>query len=121
MPVGDLCVGLDKGSEHEPTRCVVTVRPGQTKLMLRIERWKELRRKGWVTAYTRVHFISPQTAWLEARREGVDLLARRRGQLFTNVRDISGRVGVVEDDTVVWIGAENLDHMLGHISLHGAR
>jgi len=124
VPAGDLYVELYKGFEYVPTRCRVTVRPGQKKLTLRIKRWKDLRAQGWLTADTHVHFLSPQTAWLEAQCEGVNvvnLLASQWGRLFTNVGDISGRVGVVEDDTVVWVGTENRNHMLGHISMLGTR
>jgi len=124
LPTGDLYVEVFKGFEYVPTRCKVTVRPGQKKLRLRINRWKDLRSEGWVTADTHVHFLSPQTAWLEAQCEGVNvlnLLASQWGRLFTNVGDISGRVGVVEDDTVVWVGTENRNHMLGHISMLGTK
>jgi hypothetical protein len=124
LPTGDLYIEMFKGFEYVPTRCKVTVRPGQKKLRLRIKRWKDLRSEGWVTADTHVHFLSPQTAWLEAQCEGVNvlnLLASQWGRLFTNVGDISGRVGVVEDDTVVWVGTENRNHMLGHISMLGTK
>ncbi|MHC4714449.1 MAG: CehA/McbA family metallohydrolase, partial [Planctomycetota bacterium] len=124
LPTGDLYIELYKGFEYTPKRCKVTLRPGQRKLTLRINRWKDLRREGWVTADTHVHFLSPQTAWLQAQCEGVNvvnLLASQWGRLFTNVGDISGRLGVVEDDTVVWVGTENRNHMLGHISMLGTK
>jgi hypothetical protein len=124
LPAGDLYVELSKGFEYVPTRVKVTLRPGQKKLRLRINRWKDLRSQGWVTADTHVHFISPHTAWLQGQCEGVNvinLLASQWGRLFTNVGDITGRVGVVEGDTIVWVGTENRNHMLGHISLLGTK
>jgi hypothetical protein len=124
LPTGDLYIELVKGFEYTPTRCKVTVRPGQKKLTLRVDRWKDLRSQGWVTADTHVHFISPHTAWLEAQCEGVNLvnlLATQWGRLFTNVGDITGRPGVAENDTLVWVGTENRNHMLGHINLLGAK
>ncbi|MDP6778384.1 MAG: CehA/McbA family metallohydrolase [Candidatus Latescibacteria bacterium] len=124
MPTGPLYVEMTKGFEYRPTRCKVTVKPGQRKLTLKIDRWKDLRSEGWVTADTHVHFLSPQTAWLEAQGEGVNvvnLLASQWGRLFTNVGDISGRLGVAEDDTIVWVGTENRNHMLGHISMCGTK
>ena len=120
LPTGPLYVEMTKGFEYVPTRC----KPGQRKLTLKIDRWKDLRREGWVTADTHVHFLSPQTAWLEAQGEGVNvvnLLASQWGRLFTNVGDISGRLGVAEDDTIVWVGTENRNHMLGHISMCGTK
>ncbi|MBM4041499.1 MAG: hypothetical protein FJ290_23605 [Planctomycetes bacterium] len=124
LPVGDLYVELYKGFEYKPTRTRVTVRPGQEVLELGIERGADWRRDGWVTADTHVHFISPHTAWLQAQGEGVNvvnLLASQWGRLFTNVGDITGRVGVAEDDTVVYVGTENRNHMLGHMSMLGTK
>ena len=124
LPTGPLYVEMSKGFEYRPTRVKVDVKPGERTLTLKIDRWRDWRRRGWVTADTHVHFLSPQTAWLEAQGEGLNvlnLLASQWGRLFTNVGDISGRVGVVEDDTVVWVGTENRNHMLGHISMLGTK
>ena len=124
LPVGDLYIEIDKGFEHQPTRTKVTVKPGQKVLELGVERALDWRRSGWVTADTHVHFISPHTAWLEAQCEGVNvvnLLASQWGRLFTNVGDLTGKVGVVEDDTIVYVGTENRNHMLGHMSMLGTK
>jgi len=51
----------------------------------------------------------------------VNLLASQWGRLFTNVGDYTGRVGVVEDDTIVYVGTENRNHMLGHMSMLGTK
>lgn len=124
LPVGDVFVEINKGFEYQPTRARVTVQPGQKELELRVDRWKDLRSAGWVTADTHVHFLSPHTAWLEAQAEGVNvvnLLASQWGRLFTNVGDYIGRVGVAENDTIVYVGTENRNHMLGHMSMLGTQ
>jgi hypothetical protein len=125
LPVGEVYVELAKGFEYQPLRRRVHIEPGQRELRLQIERAMDLRREGWVTADTHVHFISPQTAWLEAQAEGlnlVNLLASQWGDLFTNVGDITGEVsGVSRDDTLIWVGTENRQHLLGHISLLGSK
>jgi len=124
LPVGDLYVEIYKGFEYEPVRRKVTIEPGQETLELGLRKWTDWRADGWVTADTHVHFISPQTAWLQAQGEGinvVNLLASQWGRLFTNVGDLSGRVGVVEDDTIVFVGTENRNHMLGHMSMLGTQ
>lgn len=124
LPVGDIYVEIFKGFEYAPVRSKVTVRPGMDALELKVERWKDLRREGWVTADTHVHFISPHTAWLEAQAEGVNvvnLLASQWGRLFTNVGDLTGRVGIEENDTIVYVGTENRNHMLGHMSMLGTQ
>ena len=78
-----------------------------------------------MTADTHVHFISPQTAWLQGQAEGlnlINLLASQWGDLYTNVGDLSGGLsGVSRDDTLVWVGTENRQHLLGHMSLLGVQ
>ena len=72
-----------------------------------------------------MHFISPQTAWLQGQAEGlnlINLLASQWGDLYTNVGDLSGGLsGVSRDDTLVWVGTENRQHLLGHMSLLGVQ
>jgi hypothetical protein len=124
MPVGEVYVEIYKGFEYAPTRTRVTVRPGQKELKLTVRRGRDWRSAGWVTADTHVHFISPHTAALQAQGEGVNivnLLASQWGRLFTNVGDIRGRVNVLEEDTLVFVGTENRNHMLGHMSMLGTK
>jgi hypothetical protein len=124
MPVGDLYVEICKGFEYAPVRRKVTIRPGQRTLDLRVSKAVDWRSRGWVTADTHVHFISPHTAALQAQAEGVNvvnLLASQWGRLFTNVGDLRGRVGVIEEDTIVYVGTENRNHMLGHMSMLGTK
>jgi len=124
LPVGEVYVEAAKGFEYEPLRKKLNIRAGQREATLRIKRWIDWRKDGWVTADTHVHFISPQTAWLEGQAEGlnlINLLASQWGRLFTNVADITGKIsGVSEDDTLVWVGTENRNHLLGHMSMLGA-
>jgi len=125
LPVGDVYVEAVKGFEYEPLRQKLEIQPGQKELVLRLDRPLNLREKGWVTADTHVHFLSPQTAWLEAQAEGVNLvnlLASQWGELFTSVGDLTGDLsGVSRDDTLVWVGTENRQHMMGHINLLAGR
>jgi hypothetical protein len=90
-------------------------------------KWRE---RGWVTADTHVHFLSPGTALLEGAAEGVNiinLLASQWGELMTNVGDFDGQTTWVsheaegEKEYMVRVGTENRQHILGHISLLGYR
>jgi hypothetical protein len=123
LPVGEVYVEISKGFEYAPVRRKLDIKPGQREVTLSIGRMTNLRERGWVTADTHVHFISPQTAWLEGQGEGlnlINLLASQWGKLFTNVADITGGLsGVSTDDTLVWVGTENRHHLLGHISMLG--
>jgi len=122
LPVGEVYVEATRGFEYRPVRKKVTIQPGQRDLELTLKRMADWRSEGWVTADTHVHFISPHTAWLQGQAEGlnlINLLASQWGRLFTNVGDITGEPGVEKDDTLVWVGTENRNHILGHVSMLG--
>ena len=99
-----------------------------TELTIELQKVLNWREKGWVTADTHVHFISPATAMLEGAAEGVNvvnLLASQWGELMTNVGDFDGKSTFGSKDAggdgeyLVRVGTENRQHVLGHISLLG--
>lgn len=123
LPVGDVFFEVSRGFEYQPVRQKIEIANGQKELEIRLSKTQDRRSSGWVTADTHVHFISPDTARLEADAEGVNvinLLAAQWGDLFTNVGDITGKQsGASTDETIVWVGTENRQHFLGHISMLG--
>ena len=123
LPVGEVYVEMTKGFEYEPLRRKLDIRPDQRELNLAIHRFSDLRVRNWVTADTHVHFLSPSSALLEGQAEGlnlVHLLAAQWGDLFTNVGDLSQRQVATQDgETVVRVGTENRQHILGHVGLLG--
>ena len=125
LPVGEVFVELHKGFEYTPVRKRLVIKPGDRRLKLAVQRFTDMRRQDFVTADTHVHFISPQTAWLEGQCEGlnlVNLLSSQWGKLFTNVGDITGRPsGCSTEETIVYVGTENRHHLLGHISMLGVK
>ena len=109
-------------------RKVFTVTAETRELVVELEKVLPWRERGWVTADTHVHFLSPATALLEAAAEGVNvinLLASQWGELVTNAGDYDGRTtwGSPEaggdGEYLVRVGTENRQHVLGHISLLG--
>jgi hypothetical protein len=124
LPVGDVYVEVSKGFEFEPIRKKITIAPGQRELEISLDRNSNLRKSGWVTADTHTHFLTPETAHLEAAAEDINvinLLAAQWGDLYTNVGDLTGEVsGSSSEETIVWVGSENRQHFMGHISLMGA-
>jgi hypothetical protein len=78
----------------------------------------------WIAVDCHVHFISPTSALLQARAEGVaivNLLATQWGDHHTSGADLPA--AVVVDPTgqhMVVMGSENRQNMLGHIGLLGA-
>jgi hypothetical protein len=128
LPLGKVYVEVSKGFEIRPVRKVVDVTPVAEEIVIELDRVLPWRQKGWVTADTHVHFLSPVSALLEGSAEGVNvvnLLASQWGELMTNVGDFDGKTtwGSKEaggdGEYLVRVGTENRQHVLGHISLLG--
>jgi hypothetical protein len=123
LPVGDVYVEFSKGFEYQAVRQRLQIAPGTRDVELRISRASDWRKNGWVTADTHVHFLTPSTAVLEAQAEGlnlVNLLAAQWGDLYTNVGDLSyGHLTSPDRETMVAVGTENRQHLMGHLGLLG--
>ena len=128
LPPGGIFVEVSRGFEIRPVRRRFELAPGTTELVVEIERVLPWRERGWVTADTHVHFLSPISALLEGSAEGVNvvnLLASQWGELMTNVGDFDGkttwgsREAGGDGEYLVRVGTENRQHVLGHISLLG--
>ena len=128
LPLGNVYIEVSKGFEITPIRDVHNITPETKEIVIEVENVLPWREKGWVSADTHVHFLSPQTALLEGAGEGVNvvnLLASQWGELFTNVGDFDGattfgsREAGGDGEYLVRVGTENRQHVLGHISLCG--
>ena len=130
LPLGRVYIEIAKGFEIRPVRRVVEVTAATQEIVIELDKVLPWREKGWVTADTHVHFLSPMSALLEGSAEGVNvvnLLASQWGELMTNVGDFDGHItwGSKEaggdGEHLVRVGTENRQHVLGHISLLGYR
>lgn len=127
LPLGTIYLEVSKGFEIRPVRKVIEVVPGLEEITVEIEKVLPWRERGWVTADTHVHFLSPGSALLEGAGEDVNvinLLASQWGELMTNVGDFDGQTtwsgaGTEAGQYLVRVGTENRQHVLGHISLLG--
>jgi hypothetical protein len=128
LPLVRVYVEITRGYEIAPVRTSVEITPETDELVFELERVLRWREQGWVTADTHVHFLSPQTALLEGRAEGVNvvnLLASQWGEMFSNVGDFDGKTTFGAEDLngkgefLVRVGSENRMQVLGHISLLG--
>ena len=117
-----------RGYEHLPIRTSFVVTHDTDELVFEHEKSLHWRERGWVSADTHVHFLSPQTARLEGEAEGVNvtnILASQWGEMFSNVGDFDGRTTIgasTVDGTgeyLVRVGTENRMQVLGHIALLG--
>ena len=128
LPLGKVYLEISKGFEIRPLRRVCKITPDCEMLEIEIEKTLAWRAKGWVTADTHVHFLSPVSALLEGAAEDVNvinLLASQWGELMTNVGDFDGkttwgsREAGGDGEYLVRVGSENRQHVMGHISLLG--
>ena len=128
MPLGEVFVEISRGYEIKPIRTSIKVGTETEEVSFTLEKVLDWRERGWVTADTHVHFLSPQTALLEGAAEGVNvvnLLASQWGEMFSNVSDFNGRSTLGAKDFggdgefLVRVGTENRMQVLGHISLLG--
>ncbi len=128
LPLGRVYIEIAKGFEIKPVRMAVDVTAETREITVPLEKVLSWRERGWVSADTHVHFLSPMSALLEGAAEGVNvvnLLASQWGELMTNVGDFDGRTtwGSAEaggdGEYLVRVGTENRQHVLGHISLLG--
>jgi hypothetical protein len=130
LPLGTVFLEIAKGFEIRPVRKRVEVDGSTDEIVVELDRVLPWRERGWVTADTHVHFLSPPSALLEGSAEGlnvVNLLASQWGELMTNVGDFDGRTtwgsreAGGDGEHLVRVGTENRQHVLGHISLLGYR
>lgn len=128
LPLGNVYIEVSKGFEIKPVRKVISVKPSTEEIVIKIEKVLSWRERGWVSADTHVHFLSPSSALLEGAAEGVNvvnLLASQWGELMTNVGDFDGKTTYGSKEAggdgeyLVRVGTENRQHVMGHISLLG--
>lgn len=128
LPRGKVYIEISKGFEITPLRKTIDILPETEIITIEIEKALFWREKGWVTADTHVHFLSPGSAWMEGSAEGVNivnLLASQWGELMTNVGDFDGKttygskISGGDGEYLVRVGTENRQHVMGHISLLG--
>jgi hypothetical protein len=128
LPLGRVYIEISKGFEIKPVRKMLNVSNRTQTITIALRKVLPWRERGWVTADTHVHFLSPPSARLEGAAEGVNvvnLLASQWGELMTNVGDFDGQTTFGSKETggdgeyLVRVGTENRQFVLGHISLLG--
>jgi hypothetical protein len=121
LPRGPVEVEVVRGFGHRPLRQTIDVGPDPEPVVFALERIDD---DGWTAVDCHVHFISPTSALLQARAEGVaivNLLATQWGDHHTSVSDLPAAVVTDEaGEHLVVMGSENRQNVLGHIGLLGA-
>ena len=125
LPRGEVIVDVARGFEYEPLRTHIEIKPEQRELRVELARWIDLNDKGWFSGDTHVHFVSAAGSHLEAQAEGlnvVNVLITQAGELFSGLEEFEGRPSLSQrGNTVVYVGQENRQHFLGHLSLLGLK
>ncbi len=95
LPPGHLQFEIAKGPEYKPINEGITLLAGKMSMRFTIERWCDMRKQGWYSGDTRVHFLSPDTALLEGQAEDVavvNLLALETDErTIPNILSFSGQ------------------------------
>jgi hypothetical protein len=121
LPRGPVEVEVVRGFDRRPLRRTIDVAADPKPAVFTLERIDD---DGWTAVDSHVHFISPTSALLQARAEGVaivNLLATQWGDHHTSITDLPA--AVVADQAgehLVVMGSENRQNVLGHIGLLGA-
>lgn len=124
VPAGPVYIEAVRGFGYRPTRVTVDAATLRGPIVVPLEPVPGASGPGWTATDCHVHFISPTSALLQARAEGiaiVNLLATQWGDHHTSISDLP--VPVVSDPSGehhVVLGSENRQNMLGHIGLLGA-
>ena len=124
LPTGPVEVEVVRGFGYRPVRRTVDVGAGDAPLVLPLEPVEGPIGGGWIAVDCHVHFISPTSALLQARAEGVaiaNLLATQWGDHHTSIADLpTVAVADPSGEHLVVMGSENRQNTLGHIGLLGA-
>ena len=71
LPPGLLHFEIAKGPEYKPIDTQMMLLAGKMAMRFEIERWSDVRKQGWYSGDTRVHFMTPDAALLEGQAEDV--------------------------------------------------
>ena len=122
LPPGPVEVEVVHGFRHRPIRRTLEIDDASAPIRLTLEPAHD--GAGWTAVDCHVHFISPTSALLQARAEGVaivNLLATQWGDHHTSLSDLpAAMVSDPAGEHLVVMGSENRQNMLGHIGLLGA-
>ncbi|WMY10987.1 CehA/McbA family metallohydrolase [Paraburkholderia phenoliruptrix] len=121
LPVGEVGVEAVHGFEYRVLRRTLRIEPGQSELVLELQRWSDIRQKGYFCGDVHTHFLDPVTAALETAAEDlnvINILAAQWGRSHTGVvHGISQGYDGGSPDRVVRVDSENRHHIMGDVFL----
>ncbi|WP_133064350.1 CehA/McbA family metallohydrolase [Sandarakinorhabdus cyanobacteriorum] len=122
LPAGRYTMEVARGLEYNPMKLSFEVgESGPAKLAVDLSRWTDMKKQGWYSGDSHVHFLDPQTALLEAQGEDlnvINVLASSGGDLITSVNHFTGAPSVHSTgQNIVYIAEETRHDYLGHTTL----
>lgn len=125
LPVGQVGVEVVHGFEYRVLRTMLEIEPEQKEIVLTLERWSDIRRRGYYCGDVHVHFLDPITASLETEAEDLNvanLMAVQWGRGYSNVEHGIGHEHHRKDNNglhegMVRMDSENRHHIMGHVFL----
>ncbi|NOY58417.1 MAG: CehA/McbA family metallohydrolase [Calditrichaeota bacterium] len=122
VPEGSYTIEVKRGMEYEPATLQFKVTSSEIpEIKIKLKRWINLRKQGWYSGDTHVHFLGLRTAMQEARGEDlnvINILATKWGELITNVEQFTGAPSVLSDSNqIVYFNEETRHGFLGHTVL----
>lgn len=130
LPAGMIGVEIHKGPEYRPIVQEMSVGLGKMALRFTLERWCNLRDRGWFSGDGRVHFLAPHAALLEGAAEDlavVNVLAQEgivtdayghQRLTVPNILEFSGQSPALEmPGHLVAVNTHNCHPVLGSLGL----
>jgi hypothetical protein len=88
----------------------------------RLDRWIEMRDRGFLSGDSHVHLLTPAQCHLQMRAEDVAVLNLLVGDFTNDIDTFSGKLDAVSSlDASVYVGQEFRDWQQGHLCLLGLR
>jgi hypothetical protein len=121
-PVGRVKISIRKGLEHRSVETELEVPDaGTTRKTLTLERWIDMRRRGWHPADVHMHFLDPPTVRFEMTAEDVAvsnvLVMNQRGAI-TARQYFTGALDPISDARrLIYYNEEFRNEQLGHLVL----
>jgi hypothetical protein len=123
LPEGKYTIEVFHGMEYLPEGLIFMVdEKNNETFSIALRRWVNMKKDGWYSGYTHVHFLSDQSALLESQGEDlnvINILATKWGELITNVDSFTGEQSHYSNkQNIVYVNEESRHGFLGHTILH---
>ncbi len=119
IPNGILHIEIRRGLETLPVVETIDLSGGINRTReFRLNRWVDMTDKGYLSGDSHIHFLEPQSAYLQMQAEDLQVANLLTSDFTNDVEIFSGGLDEVStDDYFVYVGQEIRDWQLGHANL----